>query len=647
MAPVPFSRAPYNNTHIEAGTNGSPQQCDMIPFGEFLFNRLHSIGCKSVFGVPGDFNLPLLEHLYDESVTASGLRWIGNCNELNAAYSADGYSRYSNKIGALITTYGVGELSAINGIAGAFAENVKVLHIVGIPSTKSIDPHFPLGQQNLHHLVPQLHDSNWCPPNHKVYFEMIKDRISCSTAYIENSNNACDEVDRVIKDILRYSKPGYIFVPQDMSDQLVSNKNLIDTPTIDLKAVLLDKTDPRFSKAAQKVCEWLYQSRTPAILADVLTDRYGLNVKLNQFVMATKIWNFSTIMGKSILDETNPYYMGMYVGAEGQPAVKQLFESCDLILHYGKFVNEINSGHNSFTYSEHAKIIELNPDYIRFIDTTKPNETQTISNIGFAGILEILFETINVSKLDLRYDMIKLGKSVHEHETLEEINSEDSQITQKFVQRHISSSYFNAGDIIVADTGAFQFAMRDIQLPTQSKYITQGFYLSIGMALPAAFGIGIAMQDYPKNHLYPNDPRLLCYQPRLILLEGDGAAQMTIQEISGMLRYQVPIEIVIWNNNGYTIERAIMGPTRSYNDIMAWNWTKLFEAFGDFDLKYTSSEKAKTKEEMLNCFEILRESTNRNRINLLEVQLGALDYPKQLKKMIGRINSLNKSCVNN
>ncbi|KAJ4168224.1 Phenylpyruvate decarboxylase [Fusarium falciforme] len=64
---------------------------------------------------------------------------------------------------------------------------------------------------------------------------------------------------------------------------------------------------------------------------------------------------------------------------------------------------------------------------------------------------------------------------------------------------------------------------------------------------------------------------------------------MTIQELSTILKCNIPLEVIIWNNNGYTIERAIMGPTRSYNDVMSWKWTKLFEAFGDFDGKYTNS----------------------------------------------------------
>ncbi len=72
----------------------------------------------------------------DDVVAHEKLKWIGNCNELNAAYAADGYARIKG-IATLITTFGVGELSAINGIAGSYAENVPVIKNHGYATNKS------------------------------------------------------------------------------------------------------------------------------------------------------------------------------------------------------------------------------------------------------------------------------------------------------------------------------------------------------------------------------------------------------------------------------------------------------------------------------------------------------------------------------
>ncbi len=100
----------------------------MYTIGDYLLDRLAEVGITELFGVPGDFNLKFLDHV----VAHEKIRWVGNSNELNAGYAADGYARLRG-IGAFLTTFGVGELSAANAIAGSYAENVPVIHIVGSP----------------------------------------------------------------------------------------------------------------------------------------------------------------------------------------------------------------------------------------------------------------------------------------------------------------------------------------------------------------------------------------------------------------------------------------------------------------------------------------------------------------------------------
>ena len=100
-----------------------------ITVAEYLLTRLKEIGVDHLFGVPGDFVLGFFNQ-----VLKSDLKYVGTCNELNAAYAADGYARIRG-IGAFASTYGVGELSAINGVAGAFAERVPVVVITGSPAT--------------------------------------------------------------------------------------------------------------------------------------------------------------------------------------------------------------------------------------------------------------------------------------------------------------------------------------------------------------------------------------------------------------------------------------------------------------------------------------------------------------------------------
>ncbi|KAF5093711.1 hypothetical protein D0Z03_002308 [Geotrichum reessii] len=155
---------------------------DKISIADYLFQRLAQLGISHVFGVPGDFNLTLLDHIYFQPQ----LKWVGFCNELNAAYAADGFGRVKRSPAALITTYGVGELSAINGISGAHAEQVPIIHIVGTTAR-------PIQEQQLliHHVTP---GRGLNPPDHKIYAK-VSEPFSCATEYLYNVNTAAEQID--------------------------------------------------------------------------------------------------------------------------------------------------------------------------------------------------------------------------------------------------------------------------------------------------------------------------------------------------------------------------------------------------------------------------------------------------------------------
>lgn len=155
--------------------------------GDYLLDRLVDCGIDRLFGVPGDYNLQFL----DRVIAHSALGWVGCANELNAAYAADGYARIKGA-GALLTTYGVGELSALNGVAGSYAEHIPVLHIVGAPSTGA--------QQRGELLHHTLGDGDF------RHFARMSEQITCSQALL-TAGNACHEIDRVLRDMLTHHRP--------------------------------------------------------------------------------------------------------------------------------------------------------------------------------------------------------------------------------------------------------------------------------------------------------------------------------------------------------------------------------------------------------------------------------------------------------
>jgi len=149
---------------------------------EHVLGRLKEIGINDIFGVPGDFAFPVQDAIVDYP----GINWIGCCNELNAGYAADGYARVHG-IGAVSTTYGVGELSTINAISGACAEHLPVFHLVGMPNTPTQER-----RALVHHTLGN---------GEFEFFRNMTEPVVCASAII-TPQNAAYETERLIAEAL-------------------------------------------------------------------------------------------------------------------------------------------------------------------------------------------------------------------------------------------------------------------------------------------------------------------------------------------------------------------------------------------------------------------------------------------------------------
>ena len=170
----------------------------------YLLIRLAEAGVISVFGVPGDDNLPLLD-----AITARpDLAWIGMATAQGAGYAADSYARLRG-LGARVTTFGVGELSAMNAIAGAYAESVPMVHIVGTPALPAREP-----------------DGAAATPHHNLpgrdygHFARMAAEVTAAQADLRPAT-APEEIDRVLSTALRASRPVYLTIPADTADMPV------------------------------------------------------------------------------------------------------------------------------------------------------------------------------------------------------------------------------------------------------------------------------------------------------------------------------------------------------------------------------------------------------------------------------------------
>src|SRR5215510_11077695 len=218
--------------------------------GDFLLRRLQEAGIRHLFGVPGDYNLELLQQLQD----TGALKWVGTCNELNASYAADGYARL-NGLGALTVTNGVGPLSAINGVGGSYSEHVPVICIAGSIPLRSIDR--GLG---MHHTMA---DGSW------DHFLNAYAHVTAAHARL-TPRNAATEIDRLILTAWREKLPVYIELPSDIA--------YLEVQVLAGPLVLADApSDPeRLRACADAIVTHLSAAKSPAILVDTDVDRFGV-----------------------------------------------------------------------------------------------------------------------------------------------------------------------------------------------------------------------------------------------------------------------------------------------------------------------------------------------------------------------------------
>lgn len=542
---------------------------------DYLLDRLAGCGIHHLFGVPGDYNLQFLDHV----IQHPAVHWVGCANELNAAYAADGYGRCQGA-GALLTTFGVGELSAINGVAGSFAEYVPVLQIVGAPC-RSVQQRGEL----LHHT---LGDGDFS------HFWRMYEPISAAQAVL-TAENACYEIDRVIRVMLSESRPGYLMLPADVAKMAATPPVNVITPAP------LQPNEGRLDSFRRRVQAMLSESPRVALLADFLAHRFGVQKMLQCWMKDAPVPHATLLMGKGLFDETQPGFVGTYSGAASPPQVREAIESADAVMCVGvRFTDTITAGFTQQLPVE--RTIDIQPFAAR------------VGEEWFSGIT--MQEAVNILISVCRNN----PRCVLDPVPAPSANSpHHSGILNQHTFWQTLQAFIRPGDILLADQGTAAFGAASLRLPAGVEMLTQPLWGSIGYCLPAAFGAQTA-----------------CPQRRVILLSGDGAAQLTIQELGSMLRDgQRPI-ILLLNNDGYTVERAIHGAHQRYNDIARWNWTHIPHA-----LSHDCQAECWRVSETVQLAEALEAASHHHRLALIEVMLPQADLPDLLRDVTHALETRN------
>jgi indolepyruvate decarboxylase len=535
--------------------------------GSLLLDRLYQLGLHHIFGVPGDYVLTLYK-LIEESP----IKNIGTTREDCAGFAADAYARIHG-IGGVCVTYCVGGLNIVNAVACAYAERSPVVVLSGSPGLSE-----RVKNPVLHHMVQDF-------STQREVFE----KITVASVILDDSLTAEREIDRALSALMRYKRPIYLEIPRD----LVLAPLEVSTPSAPME--IPERSNPdALKEAVSEVRGLLSESERPVILAGSEIYRFSLQDHLTQLVEHMNVPVASTLLGKSVIREDHPLYIGVYGGLVGRDEILDFVDQADCLLMLGAILSDIEEVQAHPTLLAVGRTIHATADAI----TIKHHRYDSVR-------FEDFIRTLAASPLP---SFPARPLPVLDRASFE-APGPNTAVTLRSLFGYLDS-LLNEKTIVIADVGECLLAAVDLHVRKSAEFLSPAYYTSMGFSVPAALGAAFA------------DPSL-----RPIVLVGDGAFQMTGTELSTCLHNgQAPI-VVILNNRGYSTEREILdGP---FNDLNEWQYEKICDMIGG-----GVGHRVKTYGELV---EALNASiTDSNNLHVLNVLLDPTDRSTAMVRLTRR-----------
>ena len=498
----------------------------MHTVGTYLAERLSQIGLEHHFAVAGDYNLVLLDQL----LTNKSMLQVYCSNELNCGFSAEGYAR-ARGAGAAVVTFSVGALSALNAIGGAYAENLPVILISGTPNTNDRST-----EHLLHHTLG-THDF--------LYQLEIAKRLTCAAVSITSAFDAPGQIDYAIRTALREKKPAYIGIACNIAAAPCAAPGPISA------LINENPSDPETVTAAvTAAAEFLQGKKKPVLLIGSKLRAAGAEKEAVELANALGCSVAVMAAAKGFFPEEHPQYVGTYWGGISTPGAQAIVDWSDSIVCIGALFNDYSTvGWTAMPHGPGVMVADQNS--IRF-------EGHDFSQIHLRDFLSALAKKVEKRNAT----MIEYAR-IRPEQPPEHPAAPDAKLMRAEMVRQIRP-LVTAATTVIAETGDSWFNGIALALPDGARFEVEMQWGHIGWSVPASFGYALGAPDR-----------------RVIALIGDGAFQLTVQEVAQMIRQKLPVIIFLMNNHGYTIEVEIHdGP---YNDVKNWDYAGLIHAFNAED----------------------------------------------------------------
>lgn len=485
---------------------------------EYLFRRLMELGVDQTFGIPGDFVLPVYA-VQDEV----GMKTVVCAHEPGVGFAADAYARIRG-LGVALVTYGAGALNLVNPVACAYAEQSPLLVISGGPEVSMRRAPFAL-----HHVVRD------CESQIRIFRELTVD-----AAILDDASSAPAVIDRVLKEVIRKKRPGYLEIPRDRVRAEVGAA-LGPLSLKEREATLDPLGESALAEAVTEIVGLMQAARRPVLYVGVGVRRHNLVDQVVQLAERGKLAVATDVLGKASFPESHPQCAGVYMGALGDPIAKDLLDTSDCVLSLGVVRTDTSTGFGTERISPGA-LIDVQPDsvgvrYHRYADLP-------ISRV-VEGLLAHLPATDRPApKFD--YPPQTFSETTGDQLGLRDVLESLRKLDQ--------SKY-----TFVADVGDSWFLGLELRADV---FLAPGFYASMGFAVPAALGAGLADRSR-----------------RPFVLVGDGAFQMTGTELATLVDQGLEPIVLLLNNASYGMLEALDG-AHWYYDRRPWDYAAFSRALG-------------------------------------------------------------------
>jgi len=505
-----------------------------ITGAEAILLALIEEGVNTIFGYPGGAMMPIYDKLYAKS---HALKHILVRHEQGAAHAAQAYAQVTGKPGVCFATSGPGATNLITGITNAHLDSIPVVFITAqVPSSLIGTDAF----QETDMISLSMPVTKW---NFQV--------------------TQAEEIPGTIAKAFYFAttgRPGPVLIDVTKDAQV----QLFDYSYSKIKFVHSYSPNPELkTNDVHHAIELVNAAKKPLLLAGHGILLAHANKELEEFVNKVKMPVAVTLLGKSAISEDNPNFVGM-LGMHGNYAPNLLTNDADLIIAAGMRFDDRVTGDIS-RYASKAKIIHID------IDNAELNKNVKVDLPIHANIKEFFTEIIpQINKVydkEWRDKFEKLYSIEKEVVIKKECYPETGKIRSGEVISMLSSKT-NREAIVVTDVGQNQMmGARYYQFKDPNTLITSGGLGTMGFGLPAAMGAQVGQPD-----------------KMVILFAGDGGFQMTMQELGTIFQYNLPVKIVILNNNFLGMVRQwqeLFNDSRyAETDMPTPNFPLLAQAFG-------------------------------------------------------------------